>query len=1069
MRIESLYIDGYGVFRDASLPSEGAQASFSPTLAVVLGPNESGKSTLLSFIRTILFGFADARTTENRYPPLRGGRHGGRIIIADRRGGRYVVERLAGSRGGALAVTLPDGSEGGMDDLNALLGNASRDLFRNVFAFSLSELQAFETLTSEGVRARIYGAGIGTGRLVLADIEREIDQQRQKLFKESGSSQEIPKLFQEGDTLKARLRQLSDRVSQYDSLRRNLDSLTADLLTTKGNLLTEQSRLVHVRNLIQAWDDWTELQASRGRLSQLPEVVEFPPDGVVRLERIVETSRSLQENLIDLQTRLVKAKNELDSIQVDERMLRAAPKIETLRRGLNAYESAKKDLPGLQAELKAKKRDLAESLRYMGPGWDEERVKGFDTSLPVREAVRSHGKALLNASQEFRDAQQEVRSAKSLLGERRKEHERLEKVLERLSEPGELNMNALEARRLRARELLFALPKHRGLLEKSEHLRERRADRESYLASIETQLRQSVAFLPMWPALLAAVIVVALAGWFASKGEWFPFVGVVLLVGIIALAYSQIRAQQSKRMRERIEVLQEEKGTISNTLLGLDEDLHRVSNQIAGEETTLRRAANALGFDTIPTVEDMESLDMQIQKAVEELRGWNEAKQRVTEAHDRVDEQEERVRKAEDTESQARDNMLAVHAEWATCLEERAIDTDLSTDTCLELLSRVESAYEKIKALEDHTARIETVESAMRKYEKMANDVLESCKQSERPRDAFPAVVDELIKCFEENQHDSEMAVQLRRIIEERTLEEDHLRCRYEQIDNERKELLSQASAETEEEFHELARIHTERESLLSSIRERTKNLERIAGRGNALEEFLNEIKDMTPEELHRRERELGQKVSEMELQRDERNKEWGRIDDQVKKLEAEDESSVLRFRLGGVIGDLRKKAHEWSVLSIAQAFLKKARERYERERQPAVVQEAQAYFSCITGRRYPRLLSPPGENRIAIEDQRGERKDVGQLSRGTAEQLYLALRFGLVQEFGRRSETLPVVMDDVLANFDPRRAREACKAIKLLTENHQVILFTCHPETVDLLRSEIKGFQVIELGSLGN
>ena len=40
-------------------------------------------------------------------------------------------------------------------------------------------------------------------------------------------------------------------------------------------------------------------------------------------------------------------------------------------------------------------------------------------------------------------------------------------------------------------------------------------------------------------------------------------------------------------------------------------------------------------------------------------------------------------------------------------------------------------------------------------------------------------------------------------------------------------------------------------------------------------------------------------------------------------------------------------------------------------------------------------------------------------MSRGTREQLYLAMRFGLIEEYEARSEPLPIIMDDVFVNFD--------------------------------------------------
>ena len=44
----------------------------------------------------------------------------------------------------------------------------------------------------------------------------------------------------------------------------------------------------------------------------------------------------------------------------------------------------------------------------------------------------------------------------------------------------------------------------------------------------------------------------------------------------------------------------------------------------------------------------------------------------------------------------------------------------------------------------------------------------------------------------------------------------------------------------------------------------------------------------------------------------------------------------------------------------------------------------------------------------------------------------------------------LPLVMDDVLSNFDAERARLSAQVLLDATPEHQVLLFTCHQETVD-------------------
>ena len=77
MRLEELYLDGFGRFHQQTI-------GISEPVTVFYGPNEAGKSTLLAFVRAILFGFPTRGRTEH-YPPLAGGRHGGRIRFFRRR------------------------------------------------------------------------------------------------------------------------------------------------------------------------------------------------------------------------------------------------------------------------------------------------------------------------------------------------------------------------------------------------------------------------------------------------------------------------------------------------------------------------------------------------------------------------------------------------------------------------------------------------------------------------------------------------------------------------------------------------------------------------------------------------------------------------------------------------------------------------------------------------------------------------------------------------------------------------------------------------------------------------
>lgn len=75
MKIHGFYIEGFGIFNETEFPS------LSPKVTIVKGPNESGKTTLLAFLRRMIFGFPRKKKGLNLYEPLNGGVMGGRLHI----------------------------------------------------------------------------------------------------------------------------------------------------------------------------------------------------------------------------------------------------------------------------------------------------------------------------------------------------------------------------------------------------------------------------------------------------------------------------------------------------------------------------------------------------------------------------------------------------------------------------------------------------------------------------------------------------------------------------------------------------------------------------------------------------------------------------------------------------------------------------------------------------------------------------------------------------------------------------------------------------------------------------
>ena len=204
MRLEELYLDGFGHFHQTTI------GPISGPVTVFYGPNEAGKSTLLAFIRAILFGFPPR--FNSHYPPFAGGRHGGRITLSNDAQNTYVVERFAGRNGGLRVVTANGPASDAETALRQLTGPATSDLFKNIFAFSLDELQEGASLQGSS----IYNAGQGAPGLPA--LQKSLGAHKGQIYLRNGSNQEVPKLINTLKSVDEQLKSVEGNAGRYGEL-----------------------------------------------------------------------------------------------------------------------------------------------------------------------------------------------------------------------------------------------------------------------------------------------------------------------------------------------------------------------------------------------------------------------------------------------------------------------------------------------------------------------------------------------------------------------------------------------------------------------------------------------------------------------------------------------------------------------------------------------------------------------------------------------------------------------------------------------------------------------------------
>jgi len=213
MRISDLRIDGFGVWNGLEL------GELSDQLNVLYGPNEAGKTTLLEFVRSVLYGFSAERVARY-FPPVHGGAPGGSLRVSH--GQQTLVLRRYVSDGQENWSIVPLGRAETADDdlsLSALLGDVDETIFNNVFAVGLREIQELAGLSGTQAASELYSLALGLDRVSLVEVLADLDVSRDRLLAADGRPSVVPQLLAERERLQEELGELGQATRRYLSLR----------------------------------------------------------------------------------------------------------------------------------------------------------------------------------------------------------------------------------------------------------------------------------------------------------------------------------------------------------------------------------------------------------------------------------------------------------------------------------------------------------------------------------------------------------------------------------------------------------------------------------------------------------------------------------------------------------------------------------------------------------------------------------------------------------------------------------------------------------------------------------
>ena len=409
MRVTDLHVDGFGVWTELHL------GELSDRVTLVFGANEAGKTTLMQFLRSVLYGFSPER--RGRYlPPVHGGRVGGVLQVDTNRQNLLILRHLEHFGTAAekehLGVRSGDGAVLSPALLDQLLTGVDEPTFNNVFAVGLRELQELGTLDDTDAAELLYKLTTGLDRVSLVDVMRELDAECHRLLDAQDASSQIVDLQTRHKQLRRRVDDLSATGRNWLELESRRITLTDEAQTLDRQIDELSDTLQVVEVALQTRDLWSKRSRLQRHLDRLGPVAEIPADSVQKLEQLAETVEQRRRQIEQLKRRRREIRREAALLPLNERLWSHAARIEALAELLPWIGSLQTQVEQLRGEVqvlasrqggKVSKLDLSEDI-------DTDRLP--DISRRSLSLLRSPARSVRDESQRHKQAEEEYETAR---------------------------------------------------------------------------------------------------------------------------------------------------------------------------------------------------------------------------------------------------------------------------------------------------------------------------------------------------------------------------------------------------------------------------------------------------------------------------------------------------------------------------------------------------------------------------------------------------------------------------------------------------------------------------------
>ena len=1149
MIIKELNLIAFGPFTNKQLSFQDRG------LHIVFGPNESGKSSALRGLKSLLYGI-DSRTNDNFIHSYEQLKIGG--VLQKENGETLKFIRRKGIKNTLLNA---EGSPFNDQILLSFLQGVSEPLFTSLFGIDHQELQhgGQEILDQKGELGKtLFSAGLGGFNLkkILDELQHEVDE----LFKKGGSKPTINALIKEYYDLKKEIKHQSLSIQDWENCHRALETTEEKLKTIVSELKEKQTKLNQLQRIQKVFPKLSQLKELQENFKGLENTRILSNDFKARRRKTMNDKEKAEMMLNRVSSRLQILQDNDDTLSINDALLNHSNQIKEIYERLGEFKKAKVDRPKLETKLKSYASLAEEKLEKIKPEFRLKNVGQYRLIWDNWSRIQklSNQKISLDKDDENKESSLE------------KEHIHLKTALKEFKDIPEFeSLEALHSEIMTSRKLgdldsriqsdveiintyknelqidiarlsiwngdlnsigsLRLPPKEKIDLfqEKFNHLKTKKHQLEKEKTAIQEELEINLTYIDETQrkgevpseAILNDIRSKRDDIWQLLYRQWIEDEDISHEASkykeqgpLIDIFEDHIKSSDelSDRLRREAQVvhklatlesnresLQRKLKIVNQKIMNLIEDenklqkdweslwltvdikpltpremdvwvdkfekirdkahaINQLQRQLSQNEAIRKNHIQELNQQLKQlngSISNSEQLDTVLQKSESQHKKIERFQNQRSVLTDQIKKKEKDIELLNVERQSITAKLQNWNHQWSELMQSIDLHSDANHLDIRDLIDSLSDYFENKTQEKQLSQRINAIDRDSENFTNQVRALMLNIAPELNGK-SVETIVLNLDTLLTKNSKILTERQNIQKQIEDAENEKLESETMIDSMNQTLENLCEEAGCDYPEELEDAEKASDEYldiKNKMDSLKQQILDL----GDGKTIDELITEVKsinniDSLPGDIDQLKRVID---DELEPKRHELSVEKGRHLTELEQLDGNDQVAEMTNQLESILSAIQFHSERYAHRKWALKVLRDQIEKYRMENQSPLINRASEYFDSLTLNSFERLRTDFNEKDESILTgirTNDEVVRVEGMSSGTRDQLYLALRLASFEKHIQNGSLMPLILDDVLVDFDDHRSQSALNVFAKMAHQTQVILFTHHYRIIE-------------------